>query len=112
MCTTCGCGHTDMITITKIGDEENHEHFSLHAAGTVSHAHHHHEPVQAHTHHHTHEDGTVAHHHHHDVPSGRTIVDLEVDILHKNDLMASRNRGYFEALLDYEPVNLFNVWMQ
>ncbi|NND09013.1 MAG: hydrogenase nickel incorporation protein HypB [Saprospiraceae bacterium] len=99
MCSTCGCGHADMITITKIGDEENHEHFSLHAEEAVSHAHHHHhhESGQAHTHRHVHEDGTVAHHHH-EVPTSRIVVDLEMDILHKNDLMASRNRGYFEAL--------------
>ncbi len=45
-----------------------------------------------HNHSHTHEHG---HGHHH---SHRTnIVEVERDILHENDLLAQRNRGYFDA---------------
>lgn len=72
MCTTCGCGHEENgVTITKIGEDHHHHH---------DHGHHHH------------------HHHHHDHhPTSRDVVELEKDILHKNNLMAERNRGYLEA---------------
>ncbi len=36
------------------------------------------------------------HEHEHDHSHGREIT-LELDIMHKNDLLAERNRGYFEA---------------
>ena len=39
--------------------------------------------------HHEHGD-----HHHHD---HKTIIDVERDILHQNNLLAERNRGYFDA---------------
>lgn len=43
-----------------------------------------------------------AHHHHHDHHDAhdhdrKTIMEVEQDVLHKNELMAARNRGYFEA---------------
>ncbi len=41
-------------------------------------------------HHHHNED----HHHHHDQ---KTVIDVERDILHQNNLLAERNRGYFDA---------------
>jgi len=41
--------------------------------------------------HHEHGD----HHHHHN--DQRTIIDVERDILHQNNLLAERNRGYFDA---------------
>ena len=89
-----------MITITKIGDEGKHEHMTLNATDhppNAHHHHHHHAEGHGHTHHH-HNGGDLLDAHHHDVKPTQTIVDLEIDILHKNDLMASRNRGYFEAL--------------
>ncbi len=46
-------------------------------------------PNQNHSHNHDHE-----HHHHH---GDKTVIDLERDILSKNNLDAARNRGYFEA---------------
>lgn len=46
--------------------------------------------------HHTHDSG-VPHHHHHGNPQGREVA-VEQDILSKNNLLAERNRGYFEAL--------------
>ncbi|MBK8346994.1 MAG: hydrogenase nickel incorporation protein HypB [Saprospiraceae bacterium] len=42
-------------------------------------------------HHHEHGD----HHHHHN--DSKTIIDVERDILHQNNLLAERNRGYFDA---------------
>ena len=70
MCGTCGCGQEDQVTYTKPG-EHNHHH---------SHDHDHH-------HDHTHD-----HDHHH------KEIQLEIDVLSKNNMVAERNRGYFEAL--------------
>lgn len=86
MCTTCGCdanGETRMTRVHKNG------HTHIHPDG--SHEHHHHHHGHDHTHHHDH-----GHHHHHE-PSGRTLIELEQDILMKNNLLAERNRGYFMA---------------
>lgn len=69
MCGVCGCGTEDgKATITK----PNHSH---------SHSHDHHLD-----HDHSHGD------HHH-----KTVIDLERDILQKNNIDAARNRGFFEA---------------
>jgi hydrogenase nickel incorporation protein HypB len=51
--------------------------------GAVSTIHH-----QGHDHNHSHDH---EHHHH------KTIVDVEQDVLHQNNLLAERNRGYFDA---------------
>lgn len=48
--------------------------------------HHHHEHDHAHGH---------EHHHHH--PDEDKVITLEQDILQRNNLLAERNRGYFEA---------------
>lgn len=39
------------------------------------------------------------HHHDHDHPHthGKTIIEVEKDILYENNLLAERNRGYFDA---------------
>lgn len=42
--------------------------------------------------HHHHHNGD--HQHHHDQ---KTVIDVERDILHQNNLLAERNRGYFDA---------------
>ena len=91
MCSTCGCSSSsNTITITRIGEEENHEHF--HPDGTEDHGHHHHH------HHHDHDHHHHDHHHHsHSHKPVKTIIELEQDILHKNDLLAARNRGFFEG---------------
>lgn len=68
MCTTCGCNQpSEAVTITAHSEIPHH-----------------------HEHGHNHE-----HHHHHE--ENKTLIMLEQDILHKNNLMAQRNRGYFEA---------------
>jgi hydrogenase nickel incorporation protein HypB len=51
---------------------------------------HNHENHDGHHHHHDHDHD---HHHSH----GKTIVDVETDILHQNNLLAERNRGWLEA---------------
>lgn len=51
--------------------------------------HHHHEHEHDHDHGHEHH-----HHHHHDESK---VINLEQDILQRNNLLAERNRGYFEA---------------
>lgn len=79
MCGTCGCSNGNKITILKPGEHiHNHDHDHNH-----SHEHHHN-----HDHPHTHQ-------HHHSV--AKTVLEVEQDILHHNNLTAARNRGYFEA---------------
>ncbi len=98
MCGTCGCSQEDGVKYTKPGDESHHEHVHTH-----EHDHDGEEHSHPHTHGHTHEDGHEHHlhegehgNHHHHHEEDREIV-LEQNILHKNDLLAERNRGFFEA---------------
>lgn len=81
MCDTCGCGQpADAVTYRMPGhDGHAHDH------------HHHHD--------HDHDHGPGHHHHVHDHPHERATRTLAVeqDILHRNDLLAQRNRGWFEA---------------
>ena len=83
MCDTCGCGQEgERVIIRKVGSEPDEIPNSHH-----SHSHEHTHSHDNHHHHH-HED-----HHHH---QGREII-IEQDVLQKNNLLAERNRGYFEA---------------
>ena len=74
MCGTCGCGSGEKeLTILKPGE-----------------------------HHHEHHDHNHGHHHNHDHNHDhshlhKTVVEIEQDILQHNEVMASRNKGYFEA---------------
>jgi len=87
MCATCGCGSSENeIVIKKMGTDE---HIHYHAGG--GHEHHHHDHEHSHEHSHPHESHDHPHEHSH-------VIDLEQDILSKNQLTAERNRGYFEAL--------------
>lgn len=100
MCGTCGCSDTDGVKIRKPGDETHHEHVHTHDHDHDGEKHSH-----PHTHDHSHEGGQDHHHHHgddhghhhHDHDEPKEIV-LEQNILHKNDLLAERNRGFFEAM--------------
>ncbi len=123
MCDTCGCGHDDGVTIRKPGQQNSeehhhehthaHEHEHDHHGEKHSHSHEHkhthpHDHDHSHAHgdhshshdhdHHHHEEGHAHHHngddHHHS--HGREI-QVEQDILSKNNLLAERNRGFFEA---------------
>ncbi|MCB0600468.1 MAG: hydrogenase nickel incorporation protein HypB [Saprospiraceae bacterium] len=62
------------------------------------HGHHHHHDHGSHHHEtgHIHSHGDHGHPHVH-FTSPKTVVDLEVDILQQNQLLAERNRGYFLA---------------
>lgn len=75
MCGTCGCGEEGNVSILKPG-EEGHGH--------------------SHDHHHDHSHDHHYHHHDHDHSHG-TEIRMEEDIMQKNNLLAERNRGFFEA---------------
>jgi hydrogenase nickel incorporation protein HypB len=69
MCDTCGCGSEhDSFTIQKPGKDTEHSHSHEHG-----------------DHHHSHDDGD------------KKVLHVETDILSKNNLLAERNRGFFEA---------------
>lgn len=106
MCDTCGCGHNDGITIRKPGeqDTEKHHHQYIH---THEHDHDGIKHSHQHEHHHIHSDSHDPNHpnnihehaHHHDEHKHSHSKELivEQDILSKNNLLAERNRGFFEA---------------
>ena len=108
MCDTCGCGEPGKpVIIRKPGepeDPEEHQH-------TYSHSHVHSHGDEAHDHEHDH---SYLHHHDHNKPGHDqnhphdhshdphhhthvTEITVERDILNKNNLIAERNRGYFDA---------------
>lgn len=77
MCDSCGCGQPGKEpTILKPG-EESHHHTHDHHHGDG----HHHDHTHDHDHGHSHE----------------RKLEIEQDILGKNNLLAERNRGFFEA---------------
>ena len=79
MCGTCGCGSdSNGPTILKPG-----EHKHTHEGHTHEHGDHHHD---SHTH---------SHDHNHD--HKHKVLEIEQDILQNNQVLAARNRGYFEA---------------
>ena len=87
MCDTCGCETTgNKITFTVPGKEDKHTHSHTHGDEE-----HHHEHSHDNSWHHEH-----IHDHSHK-QSHRKSIPVEVDILSKNNLLAERNRGYFEA---------------
>ncbi len=90
MCVTCGCSSDDNeVRMTKVeGKTVQHSHMHDHG-----HDHHSHEHNHDHDHDHNHSHD---HQHHHDHQNAREI-NLEREILHKNDLLAERNKGYFDA---------------
>lgn len=110
MCDTCGCDQSnDEVTIRKPG-EENNKH--------LDHIHEHDEHIHSHSHSndyphsHTHEHGQEHNHeftrrsfggHRYQNHSHDRTIELQTDILKKNNLLAERNRGYFEAK------NIFSV---
>ena len=75
MCGTCGCGMPDPVNIQKPGDKSAIKYT----------------PAHDHPHGHDHD-----HDHDHEHTHSREI-SLEAGIMQKNDLLAERNRGYFEA---------------
>lgn len=95
MCGICGCGQPDgKFKITKVTAEHVHDHEHAHGHGH-GHAHHHQHDEHSHEHGHHHHTGH-GHHHGHGA-ANKTVLEIEQDILGKNNLLAERNRGYFEA---------------
>jgi hydrogenase nickel incorporation protein HypB len=79
MCDSCGCGQPGKEpTILKPGEESHHHD-------------HNHDHDHDHDHHHGHDHG---HDHGH---SHERKLEIEQDVLGRNNLLAERNRGYFEA---------------
>jgi hydrogenase nickel incorporation protein HypB len=89
MCTTCGCGAGEV----KIdGENADHEHEHVHADGT-RHSHDHaHEGDHGHEHSHTHEHRYAPAHSHAPGMGARRMVQIEQDILAKNNAYAKQNR--------------------
>ena len=84
MCETCGCGQ-DEFTIHR-HDEHTHQH----SHGNDQHSHDHdHSHGHDHEHSHTHETD--------EDPHLKKLIGLNVDILSQNNLLAQRNRGFFEG---------------
>ena len=54
-------------------------------------------PSIVHDHNHAHEHHDDHNHGHNHEHSHKSIVEVEKDVLHQNNLLAARNRGYFEA---------------
>jgi len=86
MCGTCGCGSEENgVSIQNPRDLKIHQH--EHNA----HDHHHHDEGHSHSHDHPHSHDHTHDHHH------KKILKVEQDILQHNEIMAARNRGYFDA---------------
>jgi hydrogenase nickel incorporation protein HypB len=89
MCDTCGCEQgSDGVTIRRAGSEE-----TTSVDGNA---------VTAHEHSHTHSHGSHAHDHPHthDHPQEQTharVLEIGASVLQQNNLIAARNRGYFEG---------------
>ncbi|MEI6121991.1 MAG: hydrogenase nickel incorporation protein HypB [Bacteroidota bacterium] len=84
MCDTCGCEGDSKVTYNKPGQEQTHNHQHSHS--------HNHDHDHNHDHHTNDHKHTTDHNHVH----GKEIK-IEHDILNKNNVLAERNRGYFEA---------------
>ena len=89
MCDSCGCdGSKDEIKFQKLGNEKFHisEHGHVHEHDGVKHVHSH-STDKKHPHEHDHKHD---HSHEKEFHIGQSVMQ-------KNDLIAERNRGYFEA---------------
>jgi hydrogenase nickel incorporation protein HypB len=76
MCGTCGCGNgKNGVSILNPKEVNAHQHEHSHN----------HDDGHSHNYDHTHD-------HHH-----KTVIEVEQDILQHNEIMAARNKGYFEA---------------
>lgn len=94
MCGICGCGTgKDGPIILRPGEEKlEHSHDHSHEG------HHHHHEGNTHSHeneHHHHNNHSHSHDHSHG--HKHKVLTIERDILQNNQLLAARNRGYFEA---------------
>jgi len=109
MCDTCGCDQpNNPVTYKKPGEDNVHTHTHPHDdkhGHTHSHIHDdNHEHSHSHTHSHSEESNyehTHSHNHEHEEHthdhSHGKVIQIEQDVLSTNNLLAERNRGYFEA---------------
>jgi hydrogenase nickel incorporation protein HypB len=103
MCDTCGCEDNEKrIRIIKPGEEEQfHEHAHSHLHHEHHHSHEHDDHQHSHDPNYSHDHGDHPHehqsHHHPDTHSHVREIKIEQNVLSKNNLIAERNRGYFEA---------------
>lgn len=99
MCDTCGCGQgDDHITMRKPVEEHHEEHIHEfeHDGDVHKHSHHHKFKHTHNGHEHTHEFENIHNENDHE-HSHEHEITIEQDILGKNNKLAERNRGYFEA---------------
>jgi len=95
MCDTCGCNSKgNEVTITRPGHAREPKGHSTEPEHSHVHDHHHSHPHH-HPHDHAHTDGED--HVHTDGEDHAHRILVQEDILAENNLIASRNRGYFEA---------------
>ena len=93
MCGTCGCGSGENgVIIMKPGNKEQLDHGHSHDHE------HHHDHKHTHDHDHEHSHGHSHHTHDHSHESHhKKVLKVEQDILQQNEIMAAKNRGFFEA---------------
>ncbi|MFT4275253.1 MAG: hydrogenase nickel incorporation protein HypB [Rhodopseudomonas sp.] len=121
MCTVCGCGDASVAPGQAQGHAHHHDHDHSHGHGHDHEHHHHHDHDHGHDHDHDHSHAHHHHDHHHDhdhthpaapgsidfgggiagvhVPglTQARVVQIERDILSKNDGYAAENRARFAA---------------
>src|ERR1700674_4970644 len=95
MCSTCGCSDGTETRLTVFDGEHN----AGHSHGDDRHqhgAHHHDHSLGGHEHHHSHDD-MHGHTHEHVQKNPSRTLQLEQDILAKNNHLAEHNRGWLEG---------------
>ncbi|MEI6435848.1 MAG: hydrogenase nickel incorporation protein HypB [Bacteroidota bacterium] len=85
MCETCGCGNPDEFTIHGKENGKIHDHGHDNDSHSHPHPHSHERDHDGHSH--THSHGHYP----------KKVINLNMDILSENNLLAERNRGYFEG---------------
>jgi len=99
MCATCGCGEEGAKATVINMQTGKHVHVHVQHDHTHDHEHsHEHTHDHEHSHEHTHDPSHDHTHDHEHAHQGSRTITLEEKILAKNDRLAERNRGYFEAL--------------
>lgn len=114
MCDNCGCDDSAKTTYHIPGQDHNHDtphnhdhhhHYGHHHSHTHDHETHEHthehnythsHQHQSHHHNHQHDQEHSAHNHDHAHTHSREL-NIQHDVMHKNNFIAERNRGYFEA---------------
>ncbi|MCR6631625.1 MAG: hydrogenase nickel incorporation protein HypB [Magnetospirillum sp.] len=97
MCTVCGCGESKLEHSHSHSHDHEHEHDHGHGHGHGHH--HHHDHDHGHSHDHDHDHGHDLHYGtgiagvHVPGMSQARIIQIEQDILGKNDSLAARNRA-------------------